>query len=140
MSITRKIQKATRQTAEAAAESGDHWEFGQVKEIKEEDNRMFFKVVMLYGKDGGREIGWHPLRKGDGAVPALQMQYGKLRAGMCCIIHYRGKRGYPRPGSTFIEIIGEGPGCGGESVYTQGPVANESATAPFMLFSGGLLG
>jgi len=134
--FSQKQKKVQRSLREGTA-GGNWWEFGQIQEVNEEDSGV--KVLMFSGSKSGVSIGWHPLRKGEGTLRDLQARFGKLRRGMCCIVHYRGKLGRPMKGSTFIEIIGEGPNCGEQSVIKQDPEPNEKETAAFLMMSGGLL-
>lgn len=113
------------------------WEFGQIKAI--DTSTYLCKVVIFRGETGSEEIpGWHPILKGQDGIRILQEQYGKISAGMCCIVHWRGDR--PEYGKTFIQIIGRGPGCGGAALVTETePIENEIPTGPFKLMSGGFV-
>lgn len=138
-----KLQEKFRKGETASREPSDdavQWEFGQIQEFDDENGLV--KVVMFHGGNSGnyKEIGWHPIRKGDGTIKDLQQRFGKIRKEMPCIVWYRGQSGYPRPGSTFVEIIGEGPAAGGDAIASHSPVPNEKEGPPYQLFSGGLLG
>lgn len=113
------------------------WEFGQIKEVN--SSNYLCKVVMFRGPTGLEEVpGWHPIMKGQDGIRILQEQYGKISAGMCCIVHWRGNR--PEHGKTFIQVIGKGPGCGGATLVSeQEPIENELQTGPFKLISGGFI-
>ena len=112
------------------------WEFGQIKEV--DPSSFLCKVVIFRGTNGYEEItGWHPIIKGEDGIRILQESYGKISPGMCCILHWRGEE--PEAGKTFIQIIGKGPGCGGQKIMTESePVENELPTGPFKIFSGGM--
>lgn len=141
MTARNRLQERFRKGETASREASDdavQWEFGQIQDFNDEDGMV--KVVMFHGENGYQEIGWHPLRKGDGTVKDLQQRFGKIRKEMPCIVWYRGQSGHPRSGSTFIEIIGEGPAAGGEAIAMHSPVPNEKEGPPYQLFSGGLLG
>ena len=111
------------------------WEFGQIKEV--DPDTYLVKVVIF--REGTQEIpGWHPIIKGQDTIRILQEQYGKITDGMCCIVHWRGTA--PESGKTFIQVIGKGPGCGGDTMIAeQRPVENELPTGAFRIFSGGMI-
>lgn len=112
------------------------WDFGQIKTV--DYTTYLLQVVLFRGESGSTEVaGWHPIIKGQEGIRIIQEQYGKIRAGMCCIVHWRGDE--PEPGKTYIQIIGKGPGCGPVAVASEPtPVENELATGPFKAASGGL--
>ena len=109
------------------------WEFGQIKEIN--PKTYMVRVIIFREGLGDTTEQWHPIIKGQDTIRTLQEQYGKITDGMCCIVWWRGDT--PKTGKTFIQIIGKGPGCGGETMITEKePVSNELATGPSKVVGG----